>query len=28
MRQVGLIDRAVTTDGIWTNRFVVAANVP
>jgi NitT/TauT family transport system substrate-binding protein len=28
MRQVGLIDRAVTTDGIWTNRFVEAANVP
>jgi NitT/TauT family transport system substrate-binding protein len=28
MLQAGLIDRSVTTDGIWTNRFVEAANVP
>ncbi|MCS7040275.1 MAG: ABC transporter substrate-binding protein [Anaerolineae bacterium] len=28
MLKAGLVDRPVATDGIWTNRFVEAANVP
>lgn len=28
MLKAGLIDKAVVTDGLWTNRFVEAANVP
>ena len=28
MYEAGLVDKLVDTDGIWTNRFVEAANVP